>query len=72
LDPFAIAESLGIVVQSSDELEGRTYRASLSPFRHRGFSIVTSPTVWPERPRTCPAAALAKVEGFVDIFFAAQ
>jgi len=47
----------------------------LRSFRNSGFSVDTSPTVWPQDTHgleTCLAEALAKAEGFAGICFDAQ
>ncbi len=44
----------------------------LLSFRNSGFSVDTSPTVWPQDTQgleACLAEASAKAEGFVGIYF---
>ncbi len=46
----------------------------LLSFRNSGFSVDTSPTVWPQDTQgleTCLAEALAKAKDFAGIYFAA-
>ena len=61
-------------LQKSKNLLSDERMQLLLSFRNSGFSVDTSPTVWPQDTQgleTCLDEALAKADGFADTYFAA-